>query len=251
MNRAERRRAERQTVMPAPAIRRLPPTPPVNAVISIPAWRSVEMQLVATLIRIEQRSCTTGPVYEFLLKWNDSLITRARSKIASSFLMERRNVEVLVMIDTDMNFDLPALDAVVALAREKRGIAAAPVAIRSAETWANVRCLPGQPIDFGPDTAPQEVRYIGAAFMAIHRSVLEKLREGLPNVGFGEPWWKFFAEEDVDYKGRGLEGLSEDYAFCHRAREAGFSVWCLTNHQVGHMGLYEFKISPTKGFNFD
>ena len=253
-SRADRRRATKQgrkLTTPAPLIRPAPSLPPVNAVISIPAWRSMEMKLVEMLILIEQRSCTTGPIYEFLLKWNDSLITRARSKIASSFLTDRPNSDILVMIDTDMTFNLPALDALVGLAREKKGIAAAPVAIRSAATWANVRCLPDTPIDFGPDTEPQEVRYIGAAFMAIHRSVFEKLREGLENVGFDDPWWKFFIEVDVDYKGRGPEGLSEDYTFCHLAREAGFGVWCLTNHQVGHMGLYEFKISPTKGYDFD
>ena len=252
MSRADRRRAERegrQLTTPEPALKPAPPKPPPpNAVIAIPAWREVWVPLVKNIVLIAQRSVYPGPSYEFFFKYNDSLLPRSRNMIASDFLVERPDVDVLVMIDTDIGFKLEALDDLVDLAREKRGVAGGCVAIRAEETWMNVRTLPGQPIDVGPGCMPQEVRYVGAAFMAIHRDVLEKLKEEMENVGFDHPRWGFFNMMDKQYKTRGLEDLSEDFAFCERAREAGFTVWALTQHQLEHHGLYAYRISPKEGY---
>ncbi len=39
----------------------------------------------------------------------------------------------------------------------------------------------------------------------------------------------------------GVEDISEDYAFCKRYREAGGTIWATVGHEVGHMGLYNYK----------
>lgn len=254
MSRADRRRAKRegrQLTTPAPLIKPRPELPPVNALLAFPTWRDIWAPLVKIMLLIVQRSFVTGPVYELFIPYGDSLITRSRNRIASDFLIEQPNVDVVVMIDSDITFPLKALDDLVSLAREKRGVAGGCIAIRGKKTWMNVRTLPDQPIDIGPDCAPQEVRYVGGAFMAIHRSVLEKLREGMENVAFETPRWGFFDPMAQQYKDRGLEDLSEDFAFCQRARDAGFSVWALTNHQIEHHGFYAYKISLTKAYVSD
>lgn len=245
MNRTERRRREREGLPPAlpPRMLRPAPKPPVpNAVLSIPAWRSAQMPHVRSLLDV-----VLTRRYEFFLKYNDALIPRSRNVISSMFLTQYPTVDVLVMIDTDMEFDIRALDALVALAREKKAVAGGVVAIRGKNTWASVRTFEGKPLSTGPDTDPQEVRYIGGAFMAIHRDVFETLKPQVdycPSLvtGFETDYWGFFDCMNVDYKGLGKEPLSEDFAFCERVQRAGLGVWALTNHQLGHVGTYTYHV---------
>ena len=99
-------------------------------------------------------------------------------------------------------------------------------------------------IDLRPGEKPVEVTYLATGFMAVHRRVFEKLAETLPLCMQSTPlpFWPFYLQFTVPWPGDGHLYLSEDYAFCHRAREAGFRIWLDPSIRLGHVGSYEFRL---------
>lgn len=81
---------------------------------------------------------------------------------------------------------------------------------------------------------PFECDLLGGAVMLVEREVIETL-SGLPDLQYEDPingrGAHIFAEQIIDGA-----LLSEDYAFCHRAREHGYSVWVEPSVIVGHIG---------------
>ena len=74
----------------------------------------------------------------------------------------------------------------------------------------------------GPDGQMVEADVVGAGALLIHRRVLERLPD---------PWFKF------TYEGRDNdEGVSEDFYFCKKAKEAGFTIIVDTAVQCPHDG---------------
>lgn len=78
--------------------------------------------------------------------------------------------------------------------------------------------------EWSPPDSLVEVDYVGAGCLLIHRRVLERLPR---------PWfvWEI---------GRGdlpAPHLSEDFSFCRRAKQAGFSVYLDTSVRCEHIGL--------------
>jgi len=49
-----------------------------------------------------------------------------------------------------------------------------------------------------------------------------------------QPWYGYEWHEN------GMVKESVDWVFCHKAREAGFSVWCDSSVRAGHIGLSKF-----------
>lgn len=64
-----------------------------------------------------------------------------------------------------------------------------------------------------------EVDYTGCHFLLIHRTVIEKI---------GTNWFGYMHEQ---------YGSAEDFAFCHRVREAGFKIHVHTGVKTGHAKL--------------
>jgi hypothetical protein len=62
----------------------------------------------------------------------------------------------------------------------------------------------------------QPLSFIGMGCTMIHRSVFQKLDNPDP--------WPFFGHAVMDTP-EGREMMSEDYVFCRRARDCGFSIW--------------------------
>jgi hypothetical protein len=89
------------------------------------------------------------------------------------------------------------------------------------------------PID---DRGLMPLRYTGAAFLLIQRSVFERMKQD-----------KTIDEYRSDYSGRvehdfGRPGvykgryLPEDFFFCQRARDLGFKVWADSRVRLQHIG---------------
>jgi hypothetical protein len=94
---------------------------------------------------------------------------------------------------------------------------------------------------FGPQGGLVEVRYIGTGFLFTHRRVYEAIAPELPvcNEGFGErvvPYFlPFVANSD-----KGLWYLSEDFAFCERARRVGYPILADTRIRLFHVGAHSY-----------
>lgn len=185
----------------------------------------------------------------------DAMVSRSRSQTASQFL--RSDYEVLVTIDSDIAFNPGDVVKLTELAVEK-GVAGACYIKRYGGATPAVR-LPDQvTIGFGPEADPVEVEYVSTGFMAVHRRVLEALvtREDMPLCHKGYQvqgqdfsFWPFYHPIVLEVPGD-HHYLSEDWAFCLRAREEGFPAWLDTSIRVMHMGAYgwtlEDMLTPRK-----
>ena len=101
----------------------------------------------------------------------------------------------------------------------------------------------GGSVRFGALGGLVEVRYCGFGFTHVRREVFLSVKEklGLPvcNQRFPTPLVPFFEPMSVP-ENAGRWSISEDYAFCERARQAGFSVMADTRIRLWHVGSYRY-----------
>lgn len=182
-----------------------------------------------TAFSIAQTLMLSEPQFTWGMNF-DALIDRVRSQQATYFLNNPSLGEVMLFVDDDIQF-YPR-DA-AKLVQQTREVSCAAYATRSGTIpHVAIRLLPGKPFKYSPDAPPLEICYASTGFMAIHRNVLAKLAESLPVLNSGvEAIIPFFTP--FGYMG---EYLSEDWAFCQRARDAGFRIWTDPSIRLAHMG---------------
>ena len=182
----------------------------------------------------------------------DALIFRSRSILASKMLREPmlEGADIMVILDDDVQFLPDDLEKIIRQARELQEPVGGIYVTRSREPHIASLLWPNQSILFGPGQELVNVRYLATGFMAIPRIVLEKMlaHPGFQTVhgteplifyeqGVGDtPLYDFFRpfgiREGDTLRAAGYENadernhiLSEDWAFCERARQCGFQIW--------------------------
>lgn len=217
-------------------------------------WRAIDIRTSVAMTAAMLNAPHGEPVI-YAPTWNDALIGRSRSLMCTAFL--ETDADVMVIIDDDIVFESPDFWKIVEGARATRSIYGGVYVTRSTEPHISSRFFPdGQEIviDQGPVRRPHEIQYLATGFFAIHRDVLEKMIDAEfedaygghkmqeVELGANRPFWPFFSpfvcrEED----GR-LHYLSEDWAFCNRARQLGFQIWADLSIVLQHMGLYPYTV---------
>jgi len=182
----------------------------------------------------------------------DALIFRSRSILATKMLKEMmlEGADIMVILDDDVQFLPDDLEKIISQARELQEPVGGIYVTRSREPHIASMLWPNQPILFGPGQELVNVRYLATGFMAIPRKVLQAMLDhpGFQTVhgleplvyyeqGVGDtPLWDFFRpfgiREGDTLRAAGYENadernhiLSEDWAFCERARQCGFQIW--------------------------
>lgn len=167
-------------------------------------------------------------------------IADGRNAAASRFLLAFPDAEWLLFVDSDMGFERDALDRLLAVADpvERPVVGALCFAAKHQGTGSTyneqVGWVPtvyrqnpdgtfGAAYDYPRDTVV-EVAGTGAAFVLIHRGVLERIA----NDAGGPVWFDNLPAAD----GRSWQG--EDLSFCRRVRDAGFSVHVHTGVRTSH-----------------
>lgn len=164
---------------------------------------------------------------------NDSLVHRARMKIAKTFL-DRKDFSHLFWIDADIEYG-PA--EVAALYNLDADIAVGVYAMKKRDAQWYAAWKDGKLVkDLDQFTGPIEVDCAGTGFMLIKRNVLETLAEIVPK--FDDDVKDIPALFMTPIHNGGLE--SEDYHFCRIAREAGFKVIMDPSVRLKHWGSYAF-----------
>lgn len=96
---------------------------------------------------------------------------------------------------------------------------------------------------FGEKGGLVEMLYVGAGFLLIRKQVYldiqQKLMLPLCDQRFGAPITPYF-QPLVKVDGAGHWYLGEDYAFCERARQCGYSILADTSIRLGHVGNYPY-----------
>jgi hypothetical protein len=174
--------------------------------------------------------------------------------VARSMLVEmalaRTNAEVLVFIDSDIEFVREDYDRLVESAHQTGGIVGGAYLTRARLDGG--QHLVGNPIATGPLKLEffehgrlYPATYLGMGFTAIARPVIERMAlfHGLEKCEFmlgnleshGYPLF-----QPLIHEGR---YLLEDYAFCHRAKEAGIPIHLDTRPVLVHHGMHGYRMS--------
>lgn len=232
MNRAERRHPDRHFARAA-----------VLSTLSAGTWPAAFGQSLASFMRADAMRVSPWvcrPEGGTIIVQGGPRIAETRTRIVQSFLDSEAFAQAqwLVMVDSDMVFThddvhdlLERADAV-----ERPIMAGLCFAGQSIETmyptiYRAYRPFPDAPLeiekvrDYPQDTIVS-CDATGAAFMAVHRSVLVKMAEAFPGP---YPW---FVEGHQDKHGR---PFGEDIAFCLRARSLGYPIHVDTRIKVGHV----------------
>ena len=203
-------------------------------------WRTEETGFSQSMRQLWMELTKQGTEFTDGTVVGDALISRARSIIASTFL--RSDADVLLSIDSDIWFRPEDAIRISELAMSK-DVVAALYMTRNLATQPALMLPEGEEIIFAADQKPTQVPYVSTGFVAVHRRVFEKLAKNLPlchkgweSKGADTSFYPFYMPFVVPWKGDGHMYLSEDWAFCHRAREAGFECWLDPSIRLGHIG---------------
>ena len=203
-------------------------------------WRTVEVAHMAALVPLLRR-----PGYVYRPQVGDALIDRARG-ISATWFLEKSDCDIHLSIDSDIvGFTPEDTERMCELAMTYDIVGGVYVCRTQDETHPASFYLDGEPVIHAFDHTPVEVKYLATGFMAVHRRVFEKLAETTPISALKDKnhFYTFYQPmlyEDDDI-GQTIE-LSEDWAFCQRAKDAGFKCYIDPAIRLGHIGSYTFTL---------
>lgn len=199
---------------------------------------------------------------------NDSLVPRARNRLAFHFL--NSDCTDLLFVDADISFE--AKDALSLMERPEPVIGG--IYSRKQVDWGRISKaakngikpydLPpfgtvpvlnwAGPVDNVVISEPLEVRHVGTGFMRIKREVFTTMIEK-----YGDEIMFDYAGDEPTFKGvsgfdffpAGIDKrfevgtgkrqyLSEDWFFCERARECGYKIYAAPWVRLVHTGPYDY-----------
>lgn len=211
-----------------------------SVTVAVCAHREIQAQTFENLRALE--GCPNPKVTVRLID-GDALISRSRSRAATSFLRSTKD-ELLMFIDDDIVISPFDASKLMHEAHQlKLPIVGAAYATKSkTNPGLAVRPLNSDPLEFGTNGKLVRMASISTGCMVISREVLERLIK--ENVA---PWCKhgnggyypFFQHQKMIIDGV-WEDVSEDWYFCEKARKYDFDVWCDTTIKLGHIGPYEY-----------
>lgn len=208
--------------------------------VGMPVIGGYYPQMVNSLLRLQQEN-PGGHHFVFKTYFNESMISRARSKLATEFL--ESDCEYLLFIDADLEFPADAVDRLI---RHDRDIVAAPYSVKNIPArWA--LAFEEQPTYVA---GLLKVRSVPAGFTLIKRRVFEALVG--PDLVFQEEaddrsYYAFYLPYLVTREDGRRVFLSEDFAFCRRAADKGFEIHCDFDVRLNHWGTYRYHMPEIDG----
>jgi len=168
----------------------------------------------------------------------DALISRSRCAAASEFL--RSDAALMVMIDHDISWKEGDLERLARQVLTTRAVVGGAYSKRSFGRGVPVRLSGDAEHSLGEDRLV-EAEYLSAGFLGIHRQVFTKMSEQLPLTT--EDFWPFFLPMLSDPRefGERPEYLSEDWAFCERARILGMPLYLDLFPTLEHQGTHAYR----------
>jgi hypothetical protein len=203
-----------------------------GCVVLVPVAQYIEPATEMALQVLEERG------YEVWRVYGHSDIARGRSKIATEALAE--GFEELMWIDADVVFDPDAVDR---LRAAQLPICAGIYPCKGRRRIASAVAAGTRRIRFGVGGGLLELRYSATGFLhtrrVVYEAMVEQLRLPVCTESDGSELVPYFLSLVVEDEG-GFSYLSEDFSFCHRARQCGFAIMADTQIRLGHVGRYVF-----------
>jgi hypothetical protein len=208
------------------------PAPPSACVVLVPVGGAIDPGCEDALRQLERRGHPVWRVRGY------SAVDAARNQLATDAL--GKGYPELMWVDSDVAFDPADVDK---LRAHNLPFTCGLYPKKGPRQFA-AEFLPGtQSVKLGKHGGLVEVRYCGFGFAHVRREVFEAVQNHseLPvcNLRFKSPLVPFFQPLAVPDPG-GWWSLSEDYAFCERARRAGFGIMADTTIRLWHVGSYRY-----------
>lgn len=207
--------------------------PAVKLFIALPVYGAFDVFFTQSLIKL-----LADPPCHLALRMQpgDSLVARARNTLTADFLAS--DATHLLWIDTDLIF---SREHVERIAKHTEDIVGGfyPKKQEGEVQWVcNSLNPPGERRADGL----QPVKYMGTGFLRISRKVFERMIAAYGERLAYKPDQGTRIEHDFwsvgcyDFPDRTRRYLSEDWFFCQRALDLGFTVWGDTNIILKHVG---------------
>lgn len=211
--------------------------------VAICAHREIQAEV---FMRMNLLGHCPNPKVTIQVQDGDALVSRSRSVVATHFLNKTQD-EMLMFIDDDVVINPKDAMKLMHIAHEKKLpiLGGAYVTKSQKSPGLAIRPLKSGPIGFGSEGGLYPMRSISTGCMIIRREVLEKFikKDLAPLCKHGQggthDYYPFFQHTKMKIGGV-WEDISEDWYFCEKARELGFSVWCDTTIKLGHIGNFEY-----------
>ncbi|QEL14156.1 hypothetical protein [Limnoglobus roseus] len=206
---------------------------PDRCVILVPVGGPIDPGCEDGLRELERRGHPVRRVRGY------SAIDAARCQMATDALAD--GFEELMWVDSDVAFDPNDVEK---LRGHGRPFTCGLYPKKGPRQFA-AAFLPGtKTVRFGRHGGLVDILYCGFGFTHTRREVYEAVRAKLAlplcNLGFKKPLVPYFCPlVAADDRGRPWY-LGEDYAFCERARQAGFVVQADTSIRLWHVGSYKY-----------
>lgn len=214
--------------------------------------------MIDLMVAIEKHSLPIS----FITINNESLITRARNRLCDVFMSS--DYDYLFFIDSDISFTVEDIFYTIFLAEtQNMPIITAPYPQKEI-LWSNIKKANDFNLlsndqsynDFSSRFGigfkdsnkkvvikePLEVDFSSTGFMLISRKVFESFDTEYKNKLYYDRDLnkEMMAYFDCEIDDKTKAYLSEDYSFCKRARELGYSVWLLPWMELNHYGTHLF-----------
>lgn len=211
---------------------------PARCVVLVPIGGSVVPACEEALAELEQRGYRVRRVRGY------SAIDQGRNQMATDALAD--GYDETMWIDADVGFDPDDVDRL----RWHDVPIVCGIYPQKGRRVLACHVLPGtEKLIFGDEGGLTEILYAGTGFLLVRREAYETMQRELQlplcNERFGgRPMVPYFQPmshpESVDGKVGGHWYLAEDFAFCQRARHAGFKIYADTRVRLMHYGNYGY-----------
>jgi hypothetical protein len=168
---------------------------------------------------------------------NCSIITLARNSLVAEFL--KTDATDMLFIDSDVIATSGDILRLLAQATDKDIVAGAyPRRAKDKKFFTDLYWTEEDNLEF--DGSLMRVKRVGTGFMLIRRHVIEKMAEAHPELSYknkptGERMYALF-----DFDIRDDQYVGEDYLFCDRATQMGFTVHIDVDISLPHIGSETF-----------
>jgi len=175
-----------------------------------------------------------------------SVVSRVRNIIVDEFLESQ--AEHLLMIDSDMTFNADDVFRMLAWSQTKPIVAGVGVARKKEKVYFSSLDQDEDNNIIMDRMGLVKVKRVGTGFIMIQRNVFETMRDAHPEWKYMDQNTGKMLQSFFDFKSTPDGYVGEDYVFCDRAHEHGFTAWVDPTIKLGHMGVMEYEGSFGEDF---
>lgn len=213
---------------------------PPTVLVMLPCYGGqMTVQTVESLLELQLEGYERGIDFVFVFDTKCSLISLGRSVMLSDVYNNFQDWTHILWVDADIGFTIDDFFKLLVADKDIIGgyypLKSYPIKWASSQNKINEGKEEGDLI---------ETFYIATGFTLVKKQVIDKMLEHFKEEKRFRYWDREFVHlfEPIIDKENDDWFLSEDYAFCKRAREVGFVPWMHRGVRLSHTGSHTFSL---------